>query len=185
VTYEEIFGKVKRARQKFGEDNPLKLAEAMGIKVLRESMGKDDDAVKGFYLEYKRVQVITLNSDMPLMIQQIVCAHELGHAVLHRKKGLHAFHEAAMFDESSLLEKEANIFAAEYLLKDEEVLDLLNQDITFFGCAAKLMVPPELLDFKFRMLKWKGYKIIESPVSENTDFMKNMPIPDSYDYESC
>ncbi len=28
-----------------------------------------------------------------------------------------------------------------------------------------LRVPAELLDFKFRVLKWKGYKLIEPPIS--------------------
>lgn len=95
--------------------------------------------------------------------QRIIVSHELGHAVLHRKSGVKAFHDIGLFDESSLTEKEANLFAAEYLLDDEKVLNTLNRDTTFFSAAAKLLVPVELLDFKFRVMKWKGYKLIEPP----------------------
>ena len=97
------------------------------------------------------------------------------------KSGVKAFHDIGLFDESSLTEKEANLFAAEYLLNDEEVLDTLNRDTTFFTAAAKLYVPIELLDFKFRVMKWKGYKLIEPPISARSNFLANMEVPDDAD----
>ena len=69
----------------------------------------------------------------------------------------------------------------EYLLNDEEVLDTLNRDTTFFTAAAKLYVPIELLDFKFRVMKWKGYKLIEPPISARSNFLANMEVPDDAD----
>lgn len=89
-----------------------------------------------------------------------------------------------MYDSSSIKEKEANLFAAELLLEDGEVLDALNQDVTFFSAAAQLRVPMEMLDFKFRLLKWKGYKMLESPIQVNSNFMRNMEVPDDADYYS-
>jgi len=55
-------------------------------------------------------------------------------------------------------------------LDDDEVLALLNEDLSFFGAASRLNVPPELLDFKFRVLKRKGYKIIDPPMRASSDF---------------
>ena len=127
---------------------------------------------------------ITVNSDLPEVIQKIIVAHELGHATLHRTSSVQAFHEVVMFDSSSIKEKEANLFAAELLLEDGEVLDALNQDVTFFSAAAQLRVPMEMLDFKFRLLKWKGYKMLESPIQVNSNFMRNMEVPDDADYYS-
>ena len=74
--------------------------------------------------------------------------------------------------------------AAELLLEDGEVLDALNQDTTFFSAASQLRVPMEMLDFKFRLLKWKGYKMLESPIQANSNFMRNMEVPDDADYYS-
>ena len=58
-----------------------------------------------------------------------------------------------LFDDSSMQEKEANLFAAEFLMGDDDVLDVLNRGTTFFSAASQLSVPMELLDFKFRIMK--------------------------------
>ena len=154
----------------------------MGILINTPALGDSDDAIKGFYCTERRIRCITVNGSLPLTIQKIVAAHELGHAVLHAKADIKQFHDFGLFDESSIMEKEANLFAAEYLLDDEEVLETLNQDTTFFTAAAKLYVPMELLDFKFRVMKWKGYKLMEPPINARSNFLKDMVLPDNADY---
>lgn len=181
MSYAEICEAVETIQKKYRESDPFRLCSAMGIKLIFQSLGNDPDAIKGFFLESKRIRTITVNCDLPVVIQRIIVSHELGHAVLHRKSGVKAFHDMGLFDESSVTEKEANLFAAEYLLNDEEVLDTLNRDTTFFSAAAMLRVPAELLDFKFRVLKWKGYKLIEPPISARSNFLANMEVPDDAD----
>ena len=66
------------------------------------------------------------------------------------------------------------MFAAELLLEDEDVLLRLNDDISFFQAAAELRVPPELLDFKFRILKRKGYQVIDPPLMATGSFLKSI-----------
>ncbi|WP_242963784.1 ImmA/IrrE family metallo-endopeptidase [Eubacterium sp. An11] len=98
----------------------------------------------------------------------------MGHCVLHADSAASApFHEVTLFDNTDYKEYEANIFAAELLLPDEQVLALLNDDLFFFDVAKKLCVPFEMLDFKFRVLKRKGYKV-ESPVVSQGDFLKKL-----------
>jgi len=75
------------------------------------------------------------------------------------------------------MEKDANLFAAELLLDDQKVLEILNQDSSFFAAASSLMVPPELLDFKFRVMKWKGYKLIEPPINARSNFLLDIDVP--------
>lgn len=77
-----------------------------------------------------------------------------------------------LFDTADRKEYEANVFASELLLTDEAVLAALNDDMFFFQAAKALYVPSELLDFKFRILKRRGYKV-ESPITANGDFLKN------------
>jgi len=76
----------------------------------------------------------------------------------------------------SIAEYEANVFAAELLLKDEDVFELLNDDISFFSIASMLRVPSELLDFKFRVLKRKGYQFIESPLQAGSKFLRDIEV---------
>jgi Zn-dependent peptidase ImmA (M78 family) len=175
VSIEFISNEVNRIRQKYDEANPVRLAKAMGILLLNEPMGDSPDACKGFYFCQSRTQVITVNSDLSDELRRIILTHELGHAVLHSKSaGVRAFHDFRLFDETSVYEYEANIFAADFLMDDDKVLSLLNGDISFFGAAAELGVPPELLDFKFRVLKRKGYKVIDPPIRAHGDFLKKI-----------
>jgi Zn-dependent peptidase ImmA (M78 family) len=153
----------------------------MGYKLIFSSFGTEPDAIKGFILKSNRIIAITINSDLPPVIQKIIVAHELGHAILHKNSGVLAFHEVTLFDDSSMYEKDANLFAAEYLLDDNSVLDTLNADNTSYSAAAALYVPTELLDFKFRVMKWKGYKLVEPPVTSRNNFLKDVPIPENHD----
>ena len=82
------------------------------------------------------------------------------------------------------MEQEANLFAAEYLPDDQAVLETLNSDTTFFAAASELYVPMELLDFKFRVMKWKGYKLMEPPISARSNFLRDMEVPPDADYNS-
>lgn len=175
MSIEAISDNVDRIRQKYDETDPVRLCRAMGILLLDEPMGSSQNACKGFYLRQSRAQVITVNSDLPEEHRRIILAHELGHAVLHRDaSGMQAFHDFRLFDETTVYEYEANIFAADYLMPDDRVLELLNGDISFFGAASELSVPPELLDFKFRVLKRKGYKVVDPPITARADFLKKL-----------
>ena len=182
MSYADICDAVKRLKRKYSESDPFRLCRDMGIVLLFQPLGTAPDAIKGFYLESKRIKTITVNSDLPRVIQKIIVTHELGHAELHRTNELCAFHDVAMFDESSMMEKEANLFAAEFLMDDKDVLSALNRDTTFFSAAAMLRVPAELLDFKFRVMKWKGYKMVEPPISSSSTFLRDLEVPENADY---
>ena len=169
-----ITGVVSDLKRTYGTSNPYELCSVLGIILLYHSMGTLSDSCKGFYFTHLGVNTITINSDLPEIIQKVILAHELGHAKLHGNgKGEAQFHEFALFDEVSRKEYEANIFAAELLLEDSEVLELLNEEGSFFQAAAKLNVPPEILDFKFRILKRKGYKLIDPPTYADSRFLRN------------
>lgn len=184
MTYDEICNAVAHVQKVHDESDPFRLCRDMGIIVLYQSLGREQDAIKGFFLKNKRIKTITINCDLPLVIQRIICAHEIGHAVLHKDSGISAFHEVGMFDESSAFEKDANLFAAEYLLHDDDVLETLNADNTFFSSVAQLRVPVELLDFKFRIMKWRGYKLVEPPISARSNFLLDMEVPKNPDYDT-
>ncbi len=182
MTYDEICREVEKVKARYHQDDPYRLCRAMGIKLIRASFGTAPDAIKGFFLESQRIKTITINDDLPEVIQRIITSHELGHAVLHRNTGIHAFHDVGLFDESVVFEKDANLFAAEYMLDDEDVFETLNADATFFTAAAMLRVPAELLDFKFRLMKWRGYKLSAPPIQAKSTFLKDVEVPRNADF---
>ena len=175
MAVEYISKEVEKLKKKYGNIAPFQLCREMDISLVLSNMGLGSAACKGFYLLQSRKQAIVINSNLSEEMQRIILMHEIAHSVLHRKAlGVRAFHDFVLFDETSLFEYEANIFAADYLMEDEEVISLLNEDISFFEAASRLNVPAELLDFKFRVLKRKGYKVIDPPLTANSDFLKEV-----------
>lgn len=116
-----ICAAVAKLKVKYDETDPFRLCRAMGKTLLLQPMGKHETAIKGFFMECKRIKTITVDSDLPEIVQKIIVAHEIGHATLHRTSAVQAFHEVVMYDSSSIKEKETNLFAAELLLEDGEV----------------------------------------------------------------
>ena len=167
---ESITAELARLREKHGELKAEHLAASMGVLVRYEPMGMQENACKGFFLYHSRKRLITINSDLNEDGQRIVLAHELGHAVLHRTYSA-SFHDFSLFDDSGTLEYEANLFAAELLVDDEELLMVLEEGVDFFSAAKRLRVPAELLDFKLRILKSKGYEF-QSPIHARSNFLK-------------
>lgn len=181
MTIEYIRSIVAELKKRFGDISAEEMCASLGIKVLRISMGKKSRDCKGFFYMKSRIRVIVLNADLSRRNQLIILYHELGHAVLHKDMAIaKAFHDFELFDETDTCEYEANIFAAEYALPDDAVLEQLNDDTTFFAAAKTLRVPPELLDFKFRVLKRIGYTI-NPPYIAQSDFMKGIDRPNRYD----
>ena len=159
-----------RLKIKYGTDDPYEICDAMKIQVMRRPMGTSAGACKGFFLVSARCKIIVINSDLPEDIQRIILVHELGHAVLHSNLPLSAYHEFAVFDNTDRMEYEANIFAAEFFLEDADVLTSV-EEFDFFRAASYLGVPPELLDFKIRILQQQGVQI-NAPCIARGNFLK-------------
>ena len=61
-------------------------------------------------------------------------------------------------------------------LDTEETMQILTEQNSFFVTASILEVPPEILDFKWRMLKYYGYLSGQSPISINSDCLKKLQL---------
>jgi Zn-dependent peptidase ImmA (M78 family) len=166
-----IADEVERLVNKHKTRNPYELCKAMGIKIRYKDC---ENLLKAYFVVVSRIKSIVLNNRVSDVVARILIAHELGHAVLHKELAfLRGFQEFELFNTASRAEYEANLFAAELLIEDDELIDLLNdEDNSFFGVARELYVPAELLDFKFRVLKNKGYHI-EPPLLAQSNFLKN------------
>ncbi|EEM70284.1 MULTISPECIES: ImmA/IrrE family metallo-endopeptidase [Bacillus cereus group] len=101
---------------KYQTRDPFEIARQKNIIVLFEDLG----STLGFYNTYKRFKFIHINNQINETTQRFVCAHELGHAVLHPKANTPFLRNQTFFSVDRL-EIEANTFAVELLLTDEMV----------------------------------------------------------------
>ena len=102
---------------KYNTRNPFKLAELLGIEV---QMGTPGCA--GCYMFLKNHRYIFLDQNLDEVELPQVMAHELGHAILHRKQNCYFIRTKTLLLNSKT-EIEANLFAAELLIDDDIVLE--------------------------------------------------------------
>lgn len=165
-----IAEEVSRLLKEHEQRNPFLLSRALDIEILRHSLCEE---IKGYFFCYRGEKIIVINDRLDEHTQKIVCAHELGHAVLHDYISDKAQFTAdfSVFDMTARPELEANLFAAELLISDDSVLDLLPVYDNYFAIAKELGTSPELLDFKIRMMNHKGYSLKEF-ANYRADYLK-------------
>lgn len=165
-----ISGIVENLTRKYDTRDPYMLCDELGVRIRYKDLGTD---IKAYYFYHSRIRNIVVNNRISKPIQRILIAHELGHDRLHMEIAmLKGFQEIEMFSMAQPTEFEANIFAAELLIDDSTLLELLNnENASFFSAARELCVPAALLDFKFRVLKRRGYRL-EAPIITHGDFLK-------------
>lgn len=149
-----------------------KVCEYKNIVLIEMDTRLSTDQYKANYLYYKRQHIVQYNKKIRKH-KDAVIYHEVGHKVLHWKDSGFNFHlDINVFNLRTVYEVEANVFSAEMLLDDEDVLDcLFNREMTFFDAARSFAVPDEILYFKCKILQARGYEI-NIPISAAGNFMK-------------
>lgn len=118
---EEIIRKAERLIRRFGTRNPWKIADSLGVNIIEVPLKKQ----KGMYKVIKRNRYIFVKQDLDDVMKSIVIWHELGHDQIHRKLAAE-FQEFNLFDMSkNTTEYEANLFAAQAMLPDDEILEYI------------------------------------------------------------
>lgn len=139
---------------RFGTRNPFHLADAMGIRVIS---CKDFKHLEGMYKVILGERFVFLNGNLGRRKASLVLAHELGHDALHREMGENSVvQDRFVMDMRLAPEYEANLFAANLLYDDDEVLSLLKEGKSVGEIARLLGASEKLMDLKIRILREKG-----------------------------
>lgn len=97
--------------------NPFKLARALNIEIIYQDLGE----VRGFFKKILRRKYIFINSELSEFDQKLVCAHELGHAILHSSNRIQFLIDNTKILRRSKIEDEANLFASWLLFSEDDI----------------------------------------------------------------
>jgi Zn-dependent peptidase ImmA (M78 family) len=110
---------VQSLTKRYKTNDPFEIASQKNIYVFYEPLG----VILGYFHVYKRIPMIHINSDLRDEEKRFVCAHELGHSILHQKVNTPFLKKNTLFSIDKI-EREANEFAVELLLPDTAIRDL-------------------------------------------------------------
>lgn len=139
---------------RYGTRDPFRICREKGIEV----MFRDDfTGQKGAFSLMLNIPFIFINNNLSDEMKRIVCAHELGHAMLHRKlcrqRKNQTIYEYEIFDIRSSTEYEANIFAANLLIDEREMNEYMSYGYDIVQTARAMNLNVNLLLIKLHEMK--------------------------------
>lgn len=144
----------RRLVRRFKTRNPFEIAEALNIEVMFDN---SFSRLKGFYTIMNRQPYIVINGRLSEEKLRIVAAHELGHDRLHKhlaRQG--AMREFELYDMTARPEYEANSFAAELLIPDEEIKELISAGYDMEQISVMLSTDINLVGIKLGNMNSRG-----------------------------
>ena len=153
----EIVRKANRLANDLCTRDLHRIAQELGIEVIPLSFKKQ----RGAYKVLMRNRFIFIKDDLHPVMERIVLLHEIGHDALHREEAVKAggFKEFNIFDmRQSRMEYEANIFASQISLPDDEILEYIENGYDIQQIARAMHSDINLVALKTDTLIAQGYR---------------------------
>lgn len=139
-----IKSKVVKLIEKHNTNDPFEMASSENIFVHPWNLHDD---IKGFYKYIRRSKHIFYNVNLEERLKVYVCAHELGHAILHPRANTPFMRTNTLFSIDQI-EIDANKFAVELLMPDHSLYELKDTNLTLNDAANIYGVPKEVSHLK-------------------------------------
>ena len=165
----EIVQKANHIVRLCGTRDPHKIADELGIEIIYCPFKSQ----RGAYKVIMRNRFMFIKEDLHPVMENIVLLHELGHDSLHRDEAtkVGGFKEFNIFDiRDSRMEYEANIFATQIALPDDDFLELAEQGYDVQQIARTMHSDVNLVALKADTLISQGYRL--RPQEHRNDFLK-------------
>lgn len=181
MNIEEIRKKVQKIKSKYKTNNPYVLIDYLNIRL--KYFPSSTSSLLGMYTKILNGRFIFLSSELDYKERSII-AHEIGHDQLHRfmmkKNGLTSFNCASYIN--NRYEKEANIFAAELLISDKSILNMIEDEIPINTFAYENGVIKEFVEIKLENMYKLGLIDINinnllRPASDFLKYHEQVPEP--------
>lgn len=123
--------------------NPFEIIKGMNVILLFVPL----ECVRGFYQYFQRNNIIYIDESLPEHEKLFVCAHELGHMLLHKKANTIFMDTQTMFN-TDKYETEANKFAVDLLISDDILME--HQNCSIDQMSRMLGYSEELLKLRLK-----------------------------------
>lgn len=104
--------------KKYQSRNPYEIIRGMNVILVFAPLID----VRGFYQYFQKNNIIYIDEHLPEHEQKFVCAHELGHMLMHRGENT-VFMDTRTYLKTTPHEAEADKFAIELLIPNEIILE--------------------------------------------------------------
>ena len=131
--------------RKYHTRDPFRIARAAGYVVIRTPL----QGIRGFCQKLNRRQVIYVDSNLPDPEARFVCAHEIGHILMHRGCN-RIFLDTNTYFQTNRQEIEANRFAVDLLYDDDDLKFLLEHPVQL--AADYMGVSVELAEYRLKTI---------------------------------
>ena len=131
-----------------GTNDPFELCDDTGVFVFYPELPEN---VQGFYYNVKGYKIIGINSALDDEQRRVVCAHELGHSLLH--PDMNVFFAMKQTDLlTQRYENEADYFSACLLLDRSAINELRvgKEQVTASNLSSLCRMPQRLIDIWLR-----------------------------------
>ena len=154
--------------KKFDTRDPFQLCQAIGVEVFYADLG----SLKGMYKYLKKNRFAVINENLDPFTKTLVCAHELGHDILHQNLARKVcLQEFILYDMKSRPEYEANLFASEILLPDDIILNLARDGYDIEQISKELCTDINLVALKVSSMNTRGYRF-NNTIDAKCNFLK-------------
>jgi Zn-dependent peptidase ImmA (M78 family) len=169
---QRIYSRAEALIRRYGTRDPFELLDAMHVNVLF-SQAYSEKGLKGYCTILNRIKYVVINAKLPPDELAIVGSHECGHLALHSDElRIGTLSDFDIYNARGKMEREANIFAADYRISDEEAADLISgHESDFFSVASALRVPAPFFAFKLYSMVERGF-VLRLPVEPDSAFMR-------------
>ena len=139
----DIKGTVNRLIKNNNTNNPFSICKALDIVVKYENLG----AILGYCDTHFRMKTIHINENAPEELHPFICAHELGHMLLHKDVNTPFLSRYTLFSIDKI-ERQANTFAVELLLPDSILKEY--SELNFYLLSKCYGIPEGLESLKLK-----------------------------------
>ena len=165
----EIVRTANRIVKECDTRDPFQIAKELGIEVIPCNFKTQ----RGAYKVLMRNRFIFIKNDLHPAMANIVMSHEIGHDILHRDEAIAVggFKEFNIFDmRENRMEYEANIFASQISLPDDEILEYIERGYDIQKIAQAMRSDINLVALKADTLIAQGYRLRQQ--EHRNDFLK-------------